>query len=79
LTNATSLTIHGTEKGELQAAANAVAIQEGGTMRNLKWYYLLGIAIGLIALGAIIYWIVRTGDLLSRLNIKKPKEIETEN
>jgi hypothetical protein len=47
-------------------------------MRNLKWYYLLGIAIGLIALGAVIYWIVRTGDLLSRLNISRSKEIEAD-
>jgi hypothetical protein len=45
-------------------------------MRNLKWYYLLGIAIGLIALGAVVYWIFRTGGLLTRLTARKSEEIE---
>ena len=45
-------------------------------MLNLKWYYLLGIAIGLIALGAIAYWIFRTGGLLARLNAGKTEAIE---
>ncbi len=45
-------------------------------MRNLKWYYLLGIVIGLIALGAVVYWVFRTGGLLSRLTAKKTEEIK---
>ncbi len=47
-------------------------------MRNLKWYYLLGIVIGLIALGAVAYWIFRTGGLLTKLTAKKTEEIEQE-
>ena len=48
-------------------------------MRDLKWYYFLGIAIGLIALVAVVYWIFRTGDLLTRLSsltCRKTEEIE---
>ncbi len=48
-------------------------------MGNLKWYYLLGMAIGVIALGAVVYWIFRTGGLLTRLTAKEAKEIEHED
>ena len=46
-------------------------------MRNLKWYHLLGIVIGLIALGAVVYWVFRAGGLLSKLAAKKSEEIES--
>ncbi|MFQ6007428.1 MAG: hypothetical protein ACE5K8_00605 [Candidatus Zixiibacteriota bacterium] len=45
-------------------------------MRNLKWYYLLGIAIGLIALGVVAYWVFRTGGLLAKLTAKQAEEIK---
>lgn len=45
-------------------------------MRDLKWYYLLGIVIGLIALGAVVYWLVRTGGLLTRLTALTAKKTE---
>jgi hypothetical protein len=47
-------------------------------MRNLKWYYLLGIAIGLIALGAVAYWIFRTGGLLTKLSARKAEQLEAD-
>lgn len=45
------------------------------SMNGLKWYYILGIFVGIIAVAAIIYWIVRTTDLLSRLNYRQAEKL----
>ena len=44
-------------------------------MNGLKWYYVLGIFVGIIAVAAVIYWIVRTTDLLSRLNYRQTEKL----
>ena len=44
-------------------------------MGKLKWYYILGIFIGIIAVAAIVYWLVRTTDLLSRLSCSPAEEL----
>lgn len=44
-------------------------------MNRLKWYYILGIFVGIIAVAAIVYWLVRTTDLLSRLNHRQVEEL----
>ena len=44
-------------------------------MNGLKWYYILGIFIGVIAVAAIIYWLVRTTDLLARLDYRRKEEL----
>ena len=45
------------------------------SMNGLKWYYILGIFVGIIAVAAVIYWIVRTTDLLSRLNYRQTEKL----
>ena len=45
------------------------------SMNGLKWYYILGIFVGIIAVAAIIYWLVRTTDLLSRLSCSQAEQL----
>ena len=45
-------------------------------MRNMKWYYLLAIGLGLAAIVAVVYIAVRSGWLMERLNNRKTEEIE---
>ncbi len=45
------------------------------SMNGLKWYYILGIFVGIIAVVAVIYWIVRTTDLLSRINYRQTEKL----
>ncbi len=39
-----------------------------GGSRQFKWYYLVAIALGLAAIVAVVYIIVRSGWLVERLN-----------
>ncbi|MDF1545188.1 MAG: hypothetical protein P1R58_08815 [bacterium] len=45
-------------------------------MRNLRWYYILSIVVGLVALVAVITWIFRTTDLLGRLANSSSEQLE---
>ena len=45
-------------------------------MRNLKWYYLIAIALGLAAIVAVVYIVVRSGWVMERLNSLKTEEID---
>jgi len=44
-------------------------------MRNLKWYYIVAIALGLAAIVAIVYIVVRSGGVLERLNNRRAAQI----
>ncbi len=48
-------------------------------MLNLKWYYILGVVVGLVALVAIVTWIFRTTDLLGRLANSQSEQLEELN
>ena len=44
---------------------------------DLKWYYLLAIVVGIMALVAVVVYLVKTYDLLARLPFSNtPQEIE---
>ena len=45
-------------------------------MPNLKWYYILAIALGLGAIVAIVYIVVRSDGILERINNRKSARIE---
>ena len=45
-------------------------------MRNMKWYYLLAIGLGLAAIVAGVYIAGHSHWLTERLNNRKPEEIE---
>lgn len=55
--------------------AQAGRFEKDESMNGLKWYYILGIFVGIIAVAAVIYWIVRTTDLLSRLNYRQTEKL----
>lgn len=46
-------------------------------MPNLKWYYILAIALGLGAIVAIVYIVVRSDGILERINNRKATRIES--
>ena len=37
------------------------------SIRDMKWYYLLSIVVGVVALVAVVVYLVKTYDLLARL------------
>jgi hypothetical protein len=45
-------------------------------MPNVKWYYILAIALGLGAIVAIVYIVVRSDGILERINNRKSAQIE---
>ncbi len=45
-------------------------------MRNLKWYHLVAIALGLAAIVAVVYIVVRSDGIRERLTTRKVTEIE---
>jgi len=45
-------------------------------MRNLKWYYILAIVLGLAALVVIVYIGVRSGGIPERINHRKSAQLE---
>lgn len=45
-------------------------------MRNLKWYYLLAIVLGLAAIVAVVYIVIRSGGILERINHRKAAQLE---
>jgi hypothetical protein len=45
-------------------------------MPNVKWYYILAIALGLGAIVAIVYIVVRFDGILERINNRKSAQIE---
>ena len=45
-------------------------------MRNLKWYHLVAIALGLGAIVAIIYIVLNNDNIRERITIRKSEEIE---
>jgi len=55
--------------------AQAGRFEKDESMNGLKWSYILGIFVGIIAVVAVIYWIVRTTDLLSRINYRQTEKL----
>ena len=47
-------------------------------MRNLKWYYIAAAVIGLGAIVAIVYIVIRSGGLLERFNDRKSAQLESD-
>ncbi len=47
-------------------------------MRNLKWYYIVAAVIGLGAIVAIVYIVVRSGGILERLSNRKAEQLEAD-
>ena len=47
------------------------------SIRDMKWYYLLSIVVGIVALVAVVVYLIKTYDLLARLPFNNhPQEIE---
>jgi|GEM_PF-1587419 len=47
-------------------------------MRNLKWYYIVAAVVGLGAIVAIVYIVVRSGGLLERINHRRAQQLESD-
>ena len=47
-------------------------------MRNLKWYYIAAAIVGLGAIVAVVYIVVRSGGLLERINNRKTAQLESD-
>jgi hypothetical protein len=45
-------------------------------MRNVKWYYIAAAVVGLGAIVAIVYIVVRSGGLLERINHRRAEQLE---
>jgi len=52
-------------------------IRKGITMRDIKWYYILFMGLGLVAIIAIVYMILRTTNILTRLTQRENNLIQT--
>ena len=46
-------------------------------IRNLKWYYIAAAVLGLGAIVAVVYIVVRSGGLLERINHRKAVALES--
>lgn len=46
-------------------------------MRNVKWYYIAAAVVGLGAIVAIVYIVVRSGGLLERINHRRTAQLES--
>ena len=53
-----------------------ISMERGERMRNMKWYYLAGLVVGLFALAAVMFWIFRTTNLLGRLANSSSEQID---
>lgn len=48
-------------------------------MRNIKWYYILAVALGLAAVVAIVFIVLRSGRIVERLGGRRTvDELEME-
>lgn len=46
-------------------------------MRDMKWYYILFMGLGLVAIIAIVYMILRTTNILTKLTQRENNLIQT--
>lgn len=46
-------------------------------MREIKWYYILFMGLGLVAIIAIVYMILRTTNILAKLTRRENNVIQT--
>ena len=46
-------------------------------IRNLKWYYIAAAVLGLGAIVAVVYIVVRSGGLLERINHRRTAQLES--
>ena len=46
-------------------------------MSNFKWYYIVAAVVGLGAIVAIVYIVVRSGGLLERINHRRTAQLES--
>ena len=48
-------------------------------MRDLKWHYILGIAVGITIIVAVVVWIIRATDLVAKISqINSPPSLDSE-
>ena len=47
-------------------------------MRNFKWYYIAAAVLGLGAIVAVVYIVVRSGGLLERFNNREAAQLESD-
>lgn len=46
-------------------------------MREIKWYYILFMGLGLVAIIAIVYMVLRTTNILAKLTQRENNVIQT--
>jgi uncharacterized membrane protein YcjF (UPF0283 family) len=51
--------------------------RKGNDMREIKWYYILFMGLGLVAIIAIVYMVLRTTNILAKLTQRENNVIQT--
>lgn len=59
------------------AAPDRPQRRKGMHMRDIKWYYILFMGLGLVAIIAIVYMILRTTNILTKLTQRENNLIQT--